>query len=204
MENKKKEDNNDNDMNHNIQSYHITNIQEAMNYLLFSNINTIDDEGLTPLLHTIIHGNLELVQYMIERGACIHYQDRAGWTPLLWSIRCNHVDIAKYLIKEISVDVNMADYSGRTPLMCAICGYHTELAKMLIYRGADIHMEDNNKENALSLSTKAVMSKRSGRNGKRIVHQDCDCEKCTSHHIIANLLMQRGGNSFLLLLIIII
>lgn len=191
-----KNDSNTNNVVKNVRNgkdFRVTSIEEASHFLLDHNVNSIDAEGLTPLLHTIILGNLEVVKYIIDRGACVHYQDRAGWSPLLWSIRCNHVDIAKYLIKDISVDVNMADYSGRTPLMCAICGYHTEIAKMLIYRGADIHMEDNNKENALSLSTKAVMSKRGGRNGKRVVHQDCDCEKCTSHHIIANLLMQRGA-----------
>ena len=92
----------------------------------------------------------------------------------------------------------MADYSGRTPLMCAICGYHTDLAKLLIYRGADIHMEDNDKENALSLSTKAIMSSNKMRKGggptnKRVIHQDCDCARCESHSVIAALLVRRGG-----------
>lgn len=179
-------------------SLRVNSIDEARNLLLHHNVNAADAEGLTPLLHAIIQGELELVKYFTDRGACVHYQDPAGWSPLLWSIRCNHVHIANYLIREMSVDINMADYSGRTPLMCAICGYHTDLAKLLIYRGADIHMEDNDKDNALSLSTKAIMSSNKMRKGggptnKRVIHQDCDCARCESHSVIAALLVRRGA-----------
>ena len=56
------------------------------------NVNAIDSDGMTALIYSVLDNKLELVRYLGQKGACVHYKDRAGWDALHWAIRSNSVD----------------------------------------------------------------------------------------------------------------
>ncbi|PNF24025.1 L-asparaginase [Cryptotermes secundus] len=53
----------------------------------------------TPLHIACCEGNLEMVEYLLLNGACIHMKDRYGITPLLDAIHFDNHDIIKLLMK---------------------------------------------------------------------------------------------------------
>ena len=45
-------------------------------------------------------GNLEMVQYLVQKGADIHAKDDQGWLPLFEAARFGHVDVAEFLLSQ--------------------------------------------------------------------------------------------------------
>jgi ankyrin repeat protein len=122
----------------------------------------------SPLVYATRHGDLAMVQLLLEAGADIEGTDANGITPLInvlinasvASVRkdAQHFASARYLI-ERGANVNAADWYGQTPLWVAIdarnidvTGYYIatrdngmnrdealDVIKLLIDRGADVN-----------------------------------------------------------------
>ncbi|KAI4464129.1 ankyrin repeat-containing [Holotrichia oblita] len=112
-------------------------------------VNAEDQLGRTPLHYAASNGNTELVQLLLESGACTECKfkysegrrvrrsgdnywkwnrlfmaltppDIWGRTPLHLAAKAGHVEIVRLLI-ENSADVNAEDTKGITPLLLAGC-----------------------------------------------------------------------------------
>jgi palmitoyltransferase ZDHHC13/17 len=87
-------------------------------------INEADRNGWTALLFAAYHGNLEMVQYLVETcRADINAVDTNGYTPLHNAARSKYgrVPLVQYLVEQCGcVDVQQAvTKSGDTPLHSA-------------------------------------------------------------------------------------
>jgi len=90
----------------------------------------------SPLLYATRHGDLEMVQLLVESGADIEAADANGVTPLLnailnssaGSVRSGteHFAAAQYLIAR-GAEINAADWYGQTPLYAAVDVRNLEL-----------------------------------------------------------------------------
>lgn len=97
--------------------------------------------------HTALHvaakkHSLALCKLLLERGADVNTQDKAGVTPLMQAIDLGSasIDVCKLLINH-DADVNIATDNGDTALLCAsTCHYGTSVAlrKLLLDQGADL------------------------------------------------------------------
>ncbi|MCX3064669.1 ankyrin repeat domain-containing protein [Wolbachia endosymbiont of Drosophila pseudotakahashii] len=88
----------------------------------------------TPLHYAVFHGNLEITEYLIEKGADVNARNRNSDTPLHHAVLMGKVDIAKILLKH-NANVNARNNWGMTVL-----GYAAdqELVELLLAHGASI------------------------------------------------------------------
>lgn len=62
------------------------------------NLEARDDEGNSALSLATALGHAEAVRVLVEAGVDIDGLDRAGWTPLHWSVQNNDIPLASYLL----------------------------------------------------------------------------------------------------------
>lgn len=89
----------------------------------------------TPLHYAVFHGNLEITEYLIEKGADVNARNRNSDTPLHLAAMNGNVDIAKILLKH-NADVNAKNNEGKTALDYATNNNHQELVELLLAHGA--------------------------------------------------------------------
>lgn len=83
--------------------------------------------GRTALNDASLAGQIDVVKYLVEKGANINHVNSDGRTSLCLAINAGHYHVARYLL-DIGADVNM----GRdryTPLFEAVVGGHNKYIK---------------------------------------------------------------------------
>jgi len=80
-------------------------------------INKGDDQKVTPLHYASLNGDVDIVEFLVSKGAtnCV---DVNGETPLHLASLNGHLSVVKYLI-EIGSDFNVQSSNGSTPLHLA-------------------------------------------------------------------------------------
>ena len=125
---------------------------------LFNQSDAIGEKELTAALFTASKkGNLEMVRLLVEEGADVNAFDmnsqktrESGWTPLVYAAVRDHLDVVKYFVEELGVDVDQPDLAGCTPLMNTAYFRKTdykknyEMIEYLISQGADVNAVSNN------------------------------------------------------------
>lgn len=103
-----------------------------------------------PIHDAALHGDFSAVKRELHNGVDVDLQDNEGRTALILSAYCDHIKIAKYLLRK-HADVNHADINGETALMQAMRNKrgNLEIVKLLIAQHADVNHADNNGETAL-------------------------------------------------------
>ena len=113
-----------------------------------------DDYGNTPLMTAIWSEHVELVKYLVDRGANINLSDSEGDTPLLMAVWTDHsVELVKYLV-EHGADINEKDMYGSTPLIIAVEIRNKALVEYLIGHGADVDAQDEYQDTPLLIASK--------------------------------------------------
>ncbi|XP_055009758.1 KN motif and ankyrin repeat domain-containing protein 1-like [Boleophthalmus pectinirostris] len=92
--------------------------------------------GQTALMLAVSHGNLEMVQALLEQGAEVNLQDDEGSTALMCASEHGHKEIVKFLLQQPNCDATLTDSDESTALSIALEGGHKEIA-MLLYAHAN-------------------------------------------------------------------
>lgn len=113
-------------------------------------INRKDNEGLTPLHISVMHGNLKTVEAIIKKGAIINTVDNYGRTPLYYAALYVKPEITALLLKN-GANPNIADREGKSPLCIGYSGSRDngEILKALVKSGCKLNIRDNNGWTAL-------------------------------------------------------
>lgn len=114
-------------------------------------LNARIKDGATYLQQAVENGHLELVNYLIARGADVNLKDVNGYTPLHWSVLLGRVDIARRLI-ESGADVNVKTNQNMTPLHDAAYNGNKGLVELLLASGARLDERDGSGYSPLSLA----------------------------------------------------
>lgn len=108
-------------------------------------VNVITD-GRTYLEKT---DYLEIVKYLVVKGANINVKDKYGNTLLM---RIDSPNIVKYLIEK-GLDVNAKNNDGYTPLMHAAYMGNIWVVEYLVEKGADVNAKDKAGKTALDYAS---------------------------------------------------
>ncbi|KAL3995848.1 transcription factor AP-2 gamma [Sarotherodon galilaeus] len=63
-------------------------------------INCSNADGITALHQACIDGSIEMVTFLLEKGASVNQVDNEGWTALHVAASCGHADITEFLLQE--------------------------------------------------------------------------------------------------------
>ncbi|XP_038054244.1 ankyrin repeat and BTB/POZ domain-containing protein 2-like [Patiria miniata] len=132
-------------------------VSEAVSLLGNDGINTVSEQGLSPLMFACSRGDEAMVQILIKNGAdvdqavpsshtsrpCIHPAIR-HWTALSFAVVNGNVSVVQLLLNagasvHGSVDTSGDNYT-ETPLQLASAAGHYEMVALLLSKGADPHL----------------------------------------------------------------
>ncbi|MCL6590462.1 MAG: ankyrin repeat domain-containing protein [Firmicutes bacterium] len=74
---------------------------------------------------------LNMVKYLIEKGANINEKNNAGQTALMYAAEDGHLEIVKFLMEK-GADLDAKDVNNETAFMKATQRGHTEIVRLLI------------------------------------------------------------------------
>jgi len=109
-----------------------------------------DEDGRTVLYYAIYQNNVDLVQFLIDRGANIEAVDDVGRTLLHCAAYFNFADIVELLVS-VGANLSAKDNLGRTPLHQAVCGASIGVVQYLLSQGVDVNVVDNERNTPLNL-----------------------------------------------------
>lgn len=98
-------------------------------------IGELNKRGESLIFLAAKSGNLEVVKFLVEKGATINGSDKEGRTPLMAASAMGHYGIVQYLVEK-EANINTAKRDGWNALMFAIQYGHRSVEKYLKNNGA--------------------------------------------------------------------
>ena len=105
-------------------------------------VNTLDNEGYTPLIRAAESGHHSCLNELIEEGADVNGY---GYTPLLMASVKDETECGAALI-HAGADVNTRNDSGRTALYGAVVHRNIENIKLLLKSGINVDLNQDDVE----------------------------------------------------------
>ncbi len=119
----------------------IRKAREAMFDVKIPSIDATYDDGFTPLMLAVSHGDQEIVYELIAAGADCNKQNNAGDTALILAAIKNYKEIAVMLIKA-GVNSELMDTNGLTALIAAMILKQLAMVNLLLSHNAKVHDVD--------------------------------------------------------------
>ena len=104
-------------------------------------VDTLDNEGYTPLIRAAENGHHSCLNELITSGADVNATGSYGYTPLLMASVKDETECVAALI-DAGADVNSRNDSGRTALYGAVVHRNIENIKLLLKFGININQYD--------------------------------------------------------------
>ncbi|VTJ52053.1 Hypothetical predicted protein [Marmota monax] len=129
-------------------------VKQAVSLLGPDGINTMSEQGMTPLMYACVRGDEAMVQMLLDAGADLNVEvvstphkypsvhpETRHWTALTFAVLHGHIPVVQLLLDagakvEGSVEHGEENYS-ETPLQLAAAVGNFELVSLLLDRGAD-------------------------------------------------------------------
>ena len=111
------------------------NTVQCLLALPITNVNLVDDYGLTPLILASDFGQAEVVRLLLQkRGIDINFNATAvGYSALHYASDRGHIEVARLLLQEEGIDVNLKESeNGRAALHKASVTGHEEVFRLLL------------------------------------------------------------------------
>lgn len=102
-----------------------------------------NDAGLTPLNLAAYIGQMEIITFLLDKGADIFTGDNEGSMPIHNAAANGQKEVVEFLVNEKGIDVNVIDDNDVTPLHFAAGSGNIEMVRFLISKGVDINARSN-------------------------------------------------------------
>jgi len=112
-------------------------------------VNTVDEDGRTPLMYAAFNGHDEILRLLIDKGALINASDTNGRTALMMASSGPYPATVKTLLDH-QADPNLTDKEEHfTALMYAAAEGQLDAVKILLAYNADPALKDIDGDDAL-------------------------------------------------------
>ncbi len=113
-------------------------------------VNAKTERGTTPLHYACTSKNIEIVKFLITKGADINAMNDSLYSPLHYAAAYNQPEVVKFLLMN-EAELEARTREGETPLHMTCYDGALEAAKILIEYGADLHVRNDYGRTALLL-----------------------------------------------------
>src|SRR5262245_30586133 len=98
-----------------------------------ADVNTVDSDGTTALMHSVIESDVKLMKLLIDHGAKVNAKNASDSTALMYAA----TNLAKTrLLVDAGADVNVTNKRGATPMSVAVTSFgSTAVLKLLTSKG---------------------------------------------------------------------
>jgi ankyrin repeat protein len=134
-----------------VNTLNLDNLKSLGDKVFKKNLNASDSRGDKPLRIAIQKGNIEIVKYLLDKGASLEVADSHGNTPLHIAVGVKNIEIVKYLLDK-RANLEAAGPNGKPPLYTAIEMGNIETVKYLLDRGARLDVTDSNGNTPLHIA----------------------------------------------------
>lgn len=98
-------------------------------------VNEKDAYGQNPIYYAVREGKVDVVKFLIEKGADINVEDKFGQNCIFYSVRQGHVDVTQLLIDN-GANLNKVDKKKMSVYTFAIKNNQIDIANLLVLHGA--------------------------------------------------------------------
>jgi ankyrin repeat protein len=100
-----------------------------------ADVNTVDDDGTTALMHSVIESDVNMMKLLIDAGASVNAKNASDSTALMYA--ATNPAKARLLV-DAGADVKAKGKRGATPMSVAVTTFgSTPVLKLLTARGAE-------------------------------------------------------------------
>ncbi|KTD03251.1 ankyrin repeat domain-containing protein [Fluoribacter gormanii] len=110
-----------------------------------------DNDGNTPLMVAAGRGNLNIIEYLLEKGADLHQSNNHGESAVIFAVENGQLNTLKFL-DEKGVDLTIVNNKGENPLLVAAKNGHLACVSYLLDRGFSADLKDNQGKTAFQLA----------------------------------------------------
>lgn len=104
-----------------------------------ADIHFEDKKKRTPFLFSVAGGSLQILQFLIENGACIMETDNDGNCALHYAVKYNQRALILYLCYGLGINLSAPNKKKETPLHFAATDMKTDIIRLLTTHGADVN-----------------------------------------------------------------
>lgn len=109
---------------------------------LNSNINTVDQAGMTALLYATQAQHPKAVSLLLEKGAAPRAAENSGWTALHLAAKNGDTEVLEMLLAKAPDMLNKRNSDDLTPLRIAAVNGKDATVRFLLNRGASLGRDD--------------------------------------------------------------
>jgi ankyrin repeat protein len=108
-----------------------------------ANIDAKGKGGATPLILAASNGNIEVVKFLVSKGADVNVRDNVrDNTPLSDAAFSGNLTVVEFLVSK-GANVNTKNDEGCTPLIRTLWSENLTVAEFLVSKGANVDAKDN-------------------------------------------------------------
>lgn len=112
----------------------------------------INKEHNTCLIYASYKNRLEIVRFLLEKGADVNACNNEGFTALMYASRNNNFEVVCLLLEK-GANVNKYNFYNCTALLYASYNNNLELFRLIIKTGANVNKYDSYKNTALMITS---------------------------------------------------
>lgn len=118
-----------------------------------NSLKELDIYSNTPLINAAYNGHLDIVQFLVEKGADINQTNLHGSSALLTALRFKHKTVADYLLAQPNIDAKSASVISYDAFVYAVFNGYLDIADQLWTKGRDLNKKYTEENTLLHMCT---------------------------------------------------